>query len=527
MKNNESHSNNPYLDEVITALPRVLALFDADKTNTSFGMGDRYFWAWGLIDFGNATYQGAAHGFARLWTSGLWPYPTTPHKFHERIHSIFTATKTLTQKDGSLEEAFPNEGSYCVTALVAFDLLCTIELLESEVTGEMHEQWKSIIAPLITYLISFNETHAVISNHLATASAALLRWHKMTSDDKSQQKAILLLERIRKYQSVEGWLKEYDGPDPGYQSFCTYYLADVHQQRPDLLPLESLESSVQFLWHFAHPDGSFGGMYGSRCTRFYCPAGMELLADTIPEAGALASFMRKSVCRGRVVTLSTMDDSNLVPMFNAYCYSATLCNAEREESEMVLPSCRTKQDRTAFPHCGIFIDQDRDFYTIISTSKGGVVYHYVDGEQRIIDGGVVVQKNNVIGSTQMWNEENNVTELDNGIVVESEFRVMPKHLPTPLQFLILRMFCVTVFLISPLREWVKKQLVKRLITSSKSMKATNTRTITLGKNLTITDTQKTPSNMEVLKTVDTFVPIHMASQGYWQFQDEQQGESNL
>ena len=39
------------------------------------------------------------------------------------------ASRRLTRRDGSLEEAFPHEGSYCVTTLVAFDLLCTLELL--------------------------------------------------------------------------------------------------------------------------------------------------------------------------------------------------------------------------------------------------------------------------------------------------------------------------------------------------------------------------------------------------------------
>ena len=38
--------------------------FDNDQTSLSYGMGDRYHWAWGLIDFGNGTFQGAAHGLA-------------------------------------------------------------------------------------------------------------------------------------------------------------------------------------------------------------------------------------------------------------------------------------------------------------------------------------------------------------------------------------------------------------------------------------------------------------------------------
>ena len=76
-----SKSQNHYLEEIINNLPRILSLFDADKTNKSYGIGDRYYWAWGLIDFGNATFQGASNGLARLWVSGLWPYKTSKEIF--------------------------------------------------------------------------------------------------------------------------------------------------------------------------------------------------------------------------------------------------------------------------------------------------------------------------------------------------------------------------------------------------------------------------------------------------------------
>ena len=109
---------NPYLDQIHRNLPRLLALFDSDQTNISFGMGDRYYWAWGLIDFGNGTFQGAAHGISRLWRAGLWSYQTPKEQFIARINALFIGAGQLTRKDGSLEEAFPKEGSYCVTALV-------------------------------------------------------------------------------------------------------------------------------------------------------------------------------------------------------------------------------------------------------------------------------------------------------------------------------------------------------------------------------------------------------------------------
>ena len=180
---------NPYLKEIRINLPRLLALFDTDRTSLTYGMGDRYHWAWGLIDFGNGTFQGAAHGLARLWSSGLWPYPTSKSVFLDRIDGMIEAASKLTRRDGSLEEAFPHEGSYCVTALVAFDLLCALDLLDEVITPERRERWEECIRPMLGYLIKADETHALISNHLATAVAAPARWHRRTGSTQAEFRA--------------------------------------------------------------------------------------------------------------------------------------------------------------------------------------------------------------------------------------------------------------------------------------------------------------------------------------------------
>ena len=168
---------------------------------------------------------------------------------------------------------------------------------------------------------------------------------------------------------------EYEGADPGYQSLCTYYLADLHHLRPDLELQDSLTRSVRFLCHFAHPDGSFGGVYGSRNTRFYFPGGLELLRNEIPEAGMLADYMRSSISSYSTVTLETMDEPNLIPMFNTYCLAAVLHKPEPTKKEL-LPCNDNDQKLLKFQKAGIIICGDSKSYTVISTHKGGVCYHF-------------------------------------------------------------------------------------------------------------------------------------------------------
>jgi hypothetical protein len=514
---------NPYLNEIRQSLPRLLALFDADPTSASYGMGDRYYWAWGLIDFGNGTFQGAAHGLARLWVNGLWPYETSKERFHDRIDSLFVGTSRITRRNGSLEEAFPNEGSYCVTALVAYDLLCTLDLMGDEIDSDTKIRWQEIIRPLIDYLIKADETHAIISNHLATAVASLVRWHKLTSEKTSNLKAKQLMDRILEHQSKEGWFREYEGSDPGYQSLCTNYLEDVHRLRPDWKLLEPLSRSIRFLWNFAHPDGSFGGIYGSRCTRFYYPAGVLALANEIPEARSLANFMANSIVKRNVVTMSTMDEPNLVPMFNSYCWAAALASKRSPAPSLAesLPALKQQSFRQHFPGAGLLIDRGPRHYSIVATGNGGVVYHFIDQKLKILNTGVVVQNTKgEFGSSQT------ATECDMGHLDGNEVRVsgpivtMPKELPGPWQFIVLRFLSVTFFRFPMFRERIKRQLVKLLITGRKSWPCSNRRTIYLGKDLRIEDQTELPSGYEQVKDVTYFVPIHMASQGYWQIQDE-------
>ena len=517
---------NPYLDEINFNLPRLLALFDSDPTSNSNGMGDRYHWAWGLIDFGNGTFQGAAHGMARLWQAGLWPYPTSKPQFIARIDVLFEAAGRLKRKDGSLEEAFPHEGSYCVTALVAFDLLCALELLNTETNDEQQQRWRAIVAPMIDYLIRADETHAHISNHLATAVAALVRWHRLTGDQEAERKAIVQLDKILHHQSDEGWFKEYEGADPGYQTLCTYSLADVHQLRPDWGIIEPLRRSIQFLWHFAHPDGSFAGLYGSRSTRFYYPAGILALANEIPEAAALSAFMASSIAQQRVVTLSAMDEPNLIPMFNAYACAAGMANELINSEPAVSPAptlpCQdTKHLRHQFPQAGLWLDRGPGHYTLINTHKGGVVYHFRQGQPLLIDAGVIVyDAKGRSGSSQAHEPYNRVTQQGDQLDITASITAMPKQLPGPFQFMVLRGLCLTAFRFAPLREWIKQQLVRMLITRRHHWPLHNRRTITLGEALKIEDQTDLQAGYRVVKNIGAFVPIHMASQGYWQIQDE-------
>ena len=92
---------NHFINEININLPRILSLFDTDPTNKSYGSGDRLYWAWSLIDFGNGTFQGAGVKTVVLFfekgkpTESTWFYQLNPGR---------KMGKTNPLNDGDMEE---------------------------------------------------------------------------------------------------------------------------------------------------------------------------------------------------------------------------------------------------------------------------------------------------------------------------------------------------------------------------------------------------------------------------------------
>ncbi|HEY8308971.1 MAG TPA: hypothetical protein VIG47_00380 [Gemmatimonadaceae bacterium] len=503
---------NPYQVQVERVLPRLLALYDRNQISPTRGFGDRYRWAWKLIDFGNATFQGACHGLARLAVAGLLPEYISERAAIDRIQEMIDAAARLCDRDGSVGEAFPHESSFCVTALVAHDVLAAIELLGPR----LQPAHLNTVEPMIRFLERTDETHATISNHLATAVSALVRWHALTASG-GLQRAESLLRRLLEAQDADGWFREYWGADPGYQTLTTHYLADAHRLRPELNLLEPLGRSLQFLCHFAHADGSFGGLYGSRNTRFLAPGGIEALAGEIPEAAALSLFARRAIAARSLVTLETMDEPNLIPLFNSYCWAAA---EERPlEVDLVLPA-EGDPFRRVFRSAGLVIDRGTAHYTVVSVHKGGITHH-VGGTGTSVDAGVVARAGGRLYTTQSYNSANIWRETPDGIEVVARLATAPFELPSPLQFAVLRIATETVLRIARVRLLAKRLLVRRVITNGDEVSLANKRTIRFGGTALIKDEwvgDSTGFERECL--LRPFSVLHMASQGYWQVGDD-------
>lgn len=515
-------SQAPYMAHIESVLPAVLGQMDADPHSPTYGVGDRLFWGWKLIDFPNATFQGAANGLARLVAVGALDGDIAA-AISPRIAALAAGTASIIRPDGSLEEAFPFEGSFCVSALVGYDLLSALEALGDGLDGETRALVLRTASRIALFLRRSDERHGFISNHLATAAAFFYKYSALGGGDE-WARGEALIGRILDAQSGEGWYREYEGADPGYQTLALNYLADAHRLRPDEALWGSMERAVRFVWHFAHPDGSFGGWYGSRNTRFYYPGGIRLLARGMPEAAALDAFMARAVGAMACVGLSAMDAPNMIPMFNSYCWAVQqeADQAGAPERDVPLLPCEERgRWLRQFPQAGLVVRSAPQSYSVVSTSKGGVVAHYDrdSGAMRWDCGVVVRDDSGARYSSQAFQAPQALLVADDAIRLEAALTPMKHMRPGPWKFVALRLAALSVMRLPWLRDLVKRCLVWLLITGKTGSKGRLVRTLRWDEHdaLSIEDTvtARDGSRLEPLPGA-VFGHIHMASCGYWQ-----------
>ena len=174
---------NIYKTILKDSLPRLLSIFNLDPCSATIGYGDRLYWGWKISDFPNGTLQGGVHALAIAVRLGLFENKLFALKI---IDAAINAVSKIRAKNGSLSEAYPNENSFCVTALVVFDVLSAIRYLEAELDQVDKQNYLSQLRPLIQFITKYNEQHGIISNHLATAVAAITLWKLLTHENSSR-----------------------------------------------------------------------------------------------------------------------------------------------------------------------------------------------------------------------------------------------------------------------------------------------------------------------------------------------------
>jgi len=508
---------NLYRNILENNLPRLFNLYNLDPCSSTRGYGDRLYWGWKISDFANGTMQGGIHALSIAMKLGL----IGNREFALAvINSAVTAIPEIRAKNGSLVEAYPNEHSFCVTALVAFDVLSAIRHLGSDISPHRKDEYIDIVRPLISFIIEHDEKHAIISNHLATAAAAIALWNEITGERCGRGEE--LLDIIYSHQSQEGWYREYEGADPGYQTLCTYYLSCAYEVTQDHRLLESLKRSGAFLKHFVHPDGTIGGLYGSRNTEVYYPGGMVALAPTSDDFAILANMLHNGVVKDRHIFPQDIDMGNFIPLVNTYAVAALHYEKNRDLIEGApLPApCEGTFTRT-FGHAGIYIHSTKRYYAIVNYKKGGTlkVFDKATGMLDTEEGGIFGR----LAKGERFSSQHFDGQITfNNCTIEAHFYTNNESYPTPFAHIMLRLLSLTLFRSLVLGNVFKKYIVKFLMTGKNKIDGRALlRFEFLNDKIIIHKNITKPRGCRSIGHYGTCKAIHMASSGYYLKQDQE------
>jgi len=441
-------------EQVLNACRHLLSEINRDPATPTYGCFDRRYWAWKTIDFPEATFQ---RNLASLAWLLVQPESSTQHAFlSQTIKAGLIYACQIQHKNGSFDQAYPYEASYGATAFLVPDLLDAYLAVKSQCSQQEQVQIEAMLSRAASFLNKHAELHGTISNHLAGAALALQRTAIFFENKADAEKAEKIVQFILDHQSTEGWYVEYGGADPGYQTLCMYYLAQFYQLTPENTELrDSLAASLDFLQYFIHPDGTFGGEYGSRRTEIYYPGGIALLSVEFPIAAAMNKRMLDAIQNSQTTNLTDIDMGNTAPLLNNYIKALT-CQELIPECELPFTQDSITRD---FPEAGMMIRSTAKYYCVVGASTGGVTKIFDKKSARLVldDCGLLgLTSNGYPISTQMADPNQGWQTGENTLQVWGFFYQIKTSLPGPFNFMLLRFMNLTFMRLGFLNELVKK-----------------------------------------------------------------------
>ncbi|MDD2696642.1 MAG: hypothetical protein PHE52_00590 [Candidatus Pacebacteria bacterium] len=506
-----------YLKKSLKQIPRILSLQERDISSPNYGCFDRSFWAWKFKDFPDASPQRAVYPLSLIYSLN---FDNNPYLRNENLAEWIKAGilywAKIQHKNGSFDQAFPQEFSFGATAFTLYPLIESFLILKEKFSLVEEKNMLNAIDKAADFLLKHGETHGFISNHLSGAALALYRAGELLENEKYKEQSRKIINLILKNQSQEGWFKEYEGPDPGYETLGIYYLAKYYGETKDEKVLEALRRSIDFLSYFIHPDGTLGGEYGSRNTEIFYPAGFEIIKKEISIAGKII----KAISEEKTVCLEGLDNENLIPLMENYLEAYL---AEAEENQLVdfkLPFEEIKE--RFFEEAKIYVKSSPLYYLICNAAKGGVVKVFDKKKKGLIfeDAGFLGEtvKGKIITS-QIFNDKAKIDFKEGKLEIATHFSGVLGEGTNPLKFIILRMLNLTLFNNVFLGNLIKAIMIKRLITKKKKYPVWLKRKIVFKENkIEINDilTKKQNIRLEWLEYGKKFSAIHMGSAKYFQ-----------
>lgn len=508
-----------YAALLLARAPGVLGLVDREPLSPTAGCCDRTWWAWKFTDFPAPRFQEAVCFLAYLWAT---PLPGGRYRGNARLLDwIGLALDWWVGRqhaDGSFDEAYPFERSLAATAFTSFYVAEALALLGEQVPVGPRERARAAVARAGAWLCRNDETHGLLSNHLAAAAAACQHAFRVGGDAACEMRSRHFVERILAHQSEEGWYREYEGADPGYQTHGSFYLARLLELGGDPRLSGSLARATRFLAHFVHPDGSLGGEYASRNTQTCYPAAFEMLAPHSAEAAWIAESQRPRLAASAAAGIGAVDAWNLFPMLNNLVFAHRAVAAPGWKPAAPREPA-PEPGELHFPEAGLLRIRRPAYDAVVSLHKGGVVKAWDRRAGRLVlsDCGFVARSaSGGLLTTAYYDGERESRLGAEGADVSGGAVRISRPTFDPLRFGAFRAFSISLGRFPWVARWLKQLLVHVLVYRRGRIDLSHARSIAWDeRSLRIVDRVRSSALLTRLVRADRFAAVHMGSSRYF------------
>jgi len=424
-----------FLDLALAHVPHIVHLIDRNPFSPTYGCFDREYWHYRTLDFPCGMSQELVLPLALLYRN---PYPGNKYHSLERVRELACAAMRFAMKgshgDGTCDDYFPYERAMGAMVFSTYAAAESCRILEVQ-----DEELVEFFLKRCRHLERHNES-GKLSNHQALAGLAAFTVYQITGEDWVRRLAQDRVGLALSWQHPrEGWFQEYEGADPGYHTCTIDFLAKYYQKSGDSSLKDPLKKAVDFAAHFMHPDGSYGGEYGSRNTYHYYPHGFEILAPFTEKAVQLNDAFLQGVGKGRHYA---MDDDRLFGHL-VYNWLQAYGDFFPRGAE---PLWNDQSFTRWFPHAGLVCCKKDRYYAVSNLKKGGVTKVFSSSGCLGSDTGIVgqLEKGSVI-VTHLMDDRHQVQgdEAAGEFSVSGVFSLRSWKLASPLKLICFRMVNLT------------------------------------------------------------------------------------
>lgn len=501
---------NIYASEALKQIPHLLSIMDRNRGSPTYGCFYRPYWHDKATDIPSAHPQISVLPLALVHS---YKFPGSIFYKKEKIREWCEAGmifwSSIQKNDGSFDEHYPNEHSFGAAAWTLFAIIESYKILSDEFDNAAKEKIYSSMLKAGKFLAKSDEP-GKITNHQIIAAYCLHQLNKLSGSEDflkaSEKKINITLDR----QSEEGWFKEYDGCDFGYLTTTISFLAKYYMETKAKNIYDSLAKAIEFSSYFVYPNGSYGGIIGSRHTSHFHPHGYELIGKKIPLASSISDKILFGIKNGFGLVPSAMDEKYLPNLIIEYLLS--YIDFSERKMRVKLP-CETKPFNRYFSDSGIFVSNSR-YYFVANLKKGGV-FQIFHGRKSYTDAGILALSDDKKAVSTQWLDDNyKINIKGKTLEVAGNFHYVPFEYLSSKKMVFSRAYLSLVGKRGSF--YTKKHLINRLITKSRMHRAKFRRLINLESNSVIVKDDIDSSSIRDASIESVFIPRYVPASRYFQ-----------